>query len=170
MLKKTITFKDLDGNPITEDFYFQVNKAEIAELELSQTGGLSEYLKQIVEAEDGAKIMKMFKDIIMLAVGRRSDDGRRFIKNDDIRDDFMQTDAFSELFMELCTDATKGAEFVKGVMPSDLAAQIDDIELPKEAAPSWVRENREPTPQELLGMSKAELQAAFVHKAKLGSQ
>lgn len=172
MLKKTITFEDLDGNKVTEDFYFNVSKAEIAELELSTKGGLSEHLKTIVEAEDGASIMKTFRDIISLSVGVRSEDGRRFIKNEEVRDNFMQTDAYSVLFMELVTDAEKGSEFIRGIMPSDLADKIaagervTDLPIPEDELPAFVRENREPNQRELTGMSKEELQAAFRIRAE----
>ena len=109
MLKKTLTYSDLDGNPVTEDFYFSLSKAEIAEMELSYDGGLQTHLKRIVANKDGAAIIGAFKNILTSSVGRRSEDGRRFIKSDEITQEFMQTDAYSELFMELVTDADASA-------------------------------------------------------------
>ena len=125
MLKKAITYQDLDGNDVTEEFYFNLSKAEIAELELSVEGGLAAQLAQILKDNQPGQIIKSFKRIIMLSVGRRSEDGKRFIKNDEVRDEFMQTDAYSVMFMELCTDAVKAAEFIKGVIPADVAARVD---------------------------------------------
>jgi len=84
MLKKTITYKDLDGNDVTEDFYFNLNKAEIAEMEMMEAGGLSTKLRRIVETNDQREIMIAFKSIIMQTIGRRSEDGRRFEKSERI--------------------------------------------------------------------------------------
>ena len=172
MLKRTITFEDLDGNELTEDFWFGLSKAELAELELSKHGGLNEYLRTIVEAQDGDAVMRTFREIIAKSVGRRSEDNRRFIKNEDIVNDFMQTDAYSVLFVELVTDAQKAAEFVNGVVPRDLASDksIEEIEAAWSGkdAPAYIRENRAPTPKELAAMNQDELQRAFQHKLAMG--
>lgn len=131
MLKKKITYLDLDDNEITEDFYFNLSKAEITEMELSREGGFAEYLKKIIASEDRAEIIATFKIIISMTVGLRSEDGKRFIKSQDISDGFMQSNAYSTMFMELLTDTTKAVEFIRGVIPSDVAATIDIDELSK---------------------------------------
>lgn len=163
MLKKTITFKDLDGNDVTEDFYFNLSKAEVAEMELTMHGGLSTYLNTIVETKDGGAIISTFKEIVRCAVGRRSEDGRRFIKSDEITEDFLQTDAYSQLFMELVTNATSAAEFVRGVVPEDLAVEMDKV-AKSEDVPAWIAENREPTKEELTTMTQDQLREAFARK------
>lgn len=123
MLKKTITYVDFNGDEVSEDFYFHLSKAELVELELSYKGGLQEAIKRIIDAEDGKAIIAEFKNIILSSYGQRSDDGRRFIKNQALRDEFESTEAYSTLFMELVTDADKAAEFVRGVIPKDLAEE-----------------------------------------------
>jgi hypothetical protein len=123
VLKKTITYEDLDGGKITEDFYFALSKAELAEMRLRQGDGFDGFLKAIVAAKDGNALMDLFKNMLRMSVGKRSADGKRFIKNDEIVDEFMQTDAYSVLFMELVTDADKASEFVRGLVPRDLAPQ-----------------------------------------------
>lgn len=125
MLKKTMTYNDLDGNPVTEDFYFNLSKAEIAELELSQTGGLSGQLKQIVDRADGGAIIKAFKEILVMSYGKRSADAKRFMKSKEISDEFLQTEAYSDLFMELVTNPEASVEFVAGIIPADLAADLN---------------------------------------------
>ena len=105
MLKKTITYTDYDGNTRTEDFYFNLNKAEIAEMELSTNGGMEKMLTQIVNSQDGKRIMEVFKGIILKAYGVKTADGKRFEKSEEISKAFEQTEAYSELFMELVTDA-----------------------------------------------------------------
>jgi hypothetical protein len=124
MLKKTITYKDLDGNDVTEDFYFNLNKAEIAEMEMMEAGGLSTKLRRIVETNDQREIMIAFKSIIMQTIGRRSEDGRRFEKSERITNDFMQTDAYSVLFFELLTNPVSVVDFIKGVVPADIANNL----------------------------------------------
>lgn len=117
MIKKTITYTDYDGVERTEDFYFNLSKAEIAEMELSTAGGLDKTINRIIAEQDGARIIALFKDLVLRSYGKKSDDGRRFIKNQELRDDFSQTEAYSELFMELATDSEAAAAFVNGIVP-----------------------------------------------------
>ncbi len=118
MLAKTITYRDYNGNDRTETFYFNLSQAEVVEMELTEKGGLSEKLKRIIEEQDGAEIIKFFKSLILKAYGEKSPDGKRFIKNNEIRDGFEQTEAFSKLFVELVSDANAAAAFVNGVIPA----------------------------------------------------
>lgn len=118
MLKKTIEYVDYNGNTRKEDFYFNLTKAEVTELEVSVNGGLTKMMEKIVETEDYNKIVDIFKMIISKAYGVKSEDGRRFIKNQEVLNDFMQTEAYSELFMELATDAEAASAFINSVVPS----------------------------------------------------
>ena len=121
MLKRTITYPDYNGGSRTEDFYFNLTQAEITEMELSVDGGLIEMITRIVAAQDGKQIIATFKDIILRAYGEKSPDGKRFIKNQELRDAFSQTEAYSQLFMELATDADAAAAFVNGIVPAQSA-------------------------------------------------
>lgn len=116
MLKKTVTYTDYNGVERTEDFYFNLTKAEIMEMELTTSGGLAEMITKIVEAKDGPAIIKVFKDLVLKAYGEKSPDGRRFIKSVEIADAFSQTEAYSQIFMELATDADAAAAFVNGII------------------------------------------------------
>ncbi len=98
MLKKTITYEDFNGETVSEDFFFHLSKAELVELELSHQGGLSEALQRIVAAEDGKGIVAEFKNIILSAYGKKSDDGRHFTKNQQLREEFESSEAYSSLF------------------------------------------------------------------------
>ena len=118
MLKLTRTYQDYNGVSRTEDFYFNLTQAEITEMEVSVDGGLVEMINRIVAAQDGKQIIALFKDIILRADGEKSPDGRRFIKNQEIRDAFAQTEAYSDLFMELATDSKAAANFVNGIIPA----------------------------------------------------
>lgn len=120
MLKKEITFEGFDGQKITETHYFHISKADLIELQLSKKGGFEEWLKRVVEAEDGPTLIRELKDIILMAYGKRSEDGTRFLKSDEIRAEFANSEAFSELFSEVALDADKASEFVNGVMPKSL--------------------------------------------------
>lgn len=117
MLKKTIAYIDYNGTTRKEDFYFNLTQAEVTELEVSVEGGLVEMINRIVAAQNGKVIIETFKDIILRAYGEKSPDGRRFIKNQEVRDAFAQTEAYSNLFMELATDAKAASEFVNGIVP-----------------------------------------------------
>ena len=123
MLKKTITYEDFNGETVSEDFFFHLSKAELVELELSHKGGLSEALQRIVAAEDGKGIVQEFKNIILSAYGKRSDDGKRFVKNQQVREEFESTEAYSALFIELVTDTDAAIEFINGIIPSGMAEE-----------------------------------------------
>ena len=119
MLKKTITYIDYNGVERTEDFYFNLSKAEVLELEMGTTGGLTEMINKIVAAQDTPTLIKIFKDLVLRAYGEKSPDGKRFIKSDEIRDAFSQTEAYSNLFMELATDAEAASKFFNGIIPDN---------------------------------------------------
>lgn len=118
MLKKTFTYIDYNGVERTEDHYFNLSKAELMEMELSTTGGLAEMINKIVAAQDAPQIVKLFKDLVLKAYGQKSADGRRFIKSKELSDEFAQTEAYSQLFMELATDADAASKFVNGIVPA----------------------------------------------------
>lgn len=123
MLKKTITYTDYNGGQRTEDFYFNLTKAEIMEMEMSVSGGLAEQITRVVATKDAPTIMKIFKDLILKSYGEKSLDGKRFIKNDELTASFAQTEAYSQLFIELATNAEAAAEFVNGIIPAVAASK-----------------------------------------------
>lgn len=125
MYKWTVTYTDFNDRTRTEDFYFHLSEAELTMLNMSYEGGMEQRLTRITQSEKGADIMAMFKDILKRSYGVKSDDGRRFIKNDEVYNDFEQTEAYSQIFMTLCTDSKKASEFASGIMPKNLAAEVE---------------------------------------------
>lgn len=136
MLKRTIKYTDYNGAERTEDFYFNLSKAEIMEMEMSTSGGLTELINRVVATQDAPTIIKIFKDLILKAYGQKSLDGKRFIKSKELSDEFSQTEAYSILFMELATDADAAAAFVNGIIPADAAAELAKQNQAKAAAPA----------------------------------
>ena len=126
MLKKTITFVDYNGVERTEDHYFNLTRAELLELETGTTGGLGEMITKIIQAKDVPTIMKTFKTIILKAYGKKSDDGRRFIKSEELATEFTQTEAFSQLYMELINDSDKAAKFINQIVPKEIADKMNE--------------------------------------------
>lgn len=116
MVKKTITYTDLNGVERTEDFYFDMSKPEIVKMQASAKGGYDVQLKSIAANLNGALIMEFFEDFIKKSYGEKSEDGRRFVKSPELSEAFMQTPAYEVLFEELITDDKKAAEFVNAVM------------------------------------------------------
>lgn len=123
MYKKTMTYTDYNGIERKEDFYFNLTKAEIMEMEMTTTGGMAEMIQRIVDAQDAPAIIKIFKDLVLKAYGEKSDDGKRFVKSKEISEAFAQTEAYSQLFMELATDADAASKFVNAIVPNDIAQQ-----------------------------------------------
>lgn len=117
MLKKTITYEDFDGNQRTEDYYFNLTKAEAMELEVSVKGGYAEYLQNIVKENDNAGIISAIKDLILRSYGHKSEDGKRFVKTEEDAKEFAQSEAYSELFFELTSDDKAASDFFNGIIP-----------------------------------------------------
>lgn len=129
MLKYPIKYKDFSDRQVTEDFYFNLSTPELIEMEVDAEGGsLADFLRKIIAAESGREIIQQFKKIILTAYGERSPDGKRFVKNDDLREGFLQSAAYPVLFMELSTDSEKAANFIKGIMPPEMAAEVEKAE------------------------------------------
>ena len=124
MLKKTITYRDYNDVERTEDFYFNLTKAELMEMEIGTTGGLGEMITKIVNSKDAPAIIKIFKDLVLKAYGEKSEDGKRFMKSEAISTAFAQTEAYSIIFMELATDDNAAANFMNGIIPHDLRQEI----------------------------------------------
>lgn len=128
MLKKKVTYTDFDGNKRTEDFYFNLTKAELMELELSKEGGMQKTIDKIIASQSVPQIVEIFKELILKAYGEKSADGRRFMKTPEITEAFKQTQAYSDIFMELSTDDKAAAAFIQGIIPEDYALTEEEIE------------------------------------------
>lgn len=128
MIAKTVKYKDYNGVEREEKFFFNLTQAEVTEMELSMNGGLGEHIKQIVAASNTAEVIKVFKELLLKSYGEKTLDGKRFRKVDDkgtpLSIAFSETEAYSILFMELATDDVKAAEFVNGIMPSDVVEKV----------------------------------------------
>lgn len=129
MYIRTIEYKDYDGNMRKEDFYFNLTKAELMEMELSTDGGFDQWIRRIANAQNMPELIKLFKSLILMSYGEKSLDGKSFIKVDKdgrkLCDAFEQTAAYSVLFMELVTDTDAATEFINKVIPEDAAEAID---------------------------------------------
>jgi len=127
VLKKTITYMDFNDEEVTEDFFFHLSKPELIELEFSHDGGLSAAMERIVAADDRAKLISEFKKIILLSYGKKSVDGKRFIKNSIMREEFESSKAYEALFMELVTVTDSAIEFMNGIIPAGMAEEVTDL-------------------------------------------
>jgi hypothetical protein len=138
MIEKTITYTDFFGNEQTDTFYFHLGVAQLTEMELTAEG-MGDYIKQIIATEDVKEIWRIFRDLLSKSVGTRSPDGKRFIRDENITADFMETNAFDEFFVELM-NADYAAEFIHGILPHQIIEKMEE------------QENKEYSDEELLAM------------------
>lgn len=134
MIKKTVTYKDLNGKERTETFYFHYFESEIMDMEMSEEGGLAERIQRIIDAKDQASLLKVIKKFVIDAYGVKSDDGRRFNKSPEVKAAFVECPAYSKIYMELLTNDEMAAEFVNKVVPEDMADQLAAIVAKKKSA------------------------------------
>ena len=116
MFKKEIEYQDFNGQQRKEMFYFNLSKAELMEMELSTQAGMEEMIKMLIATKDNAKIVQTFKDLILRSYGIKSEDGTRFIKTPELREAFEQSNAYSELFMEILSSTDAQVAFINGVV------------------------------------------------------
>lgn len=131
MLKKTITFENLDGEQVTKDFYFNLNKAELLTLQLSEKGGLEKKLQKIQSEENYFGLLDLIKDLVLRSYGEKDDDGIKFVKaRNGIRlaTEFEQSEAFSELIIELTSSSDALQSFINGIVPKDVLAKATALQ------------------------------------------
>lgn len=180
MFKKTITYTDFNDEQQTQDFYFHMSKAELLAL-TADADSMMARIQRIIAAKDGKSILQEFRALIRMACGVRSDDGARFIKTPEAQGVLMDSPAYDELLMELCTNADASAEFVRQLIPEKMQEEMrkqmgaqqgseipDPFKTyePTDIRPAWLKEDRNPTDQELMNMSNEELRLAFQHRKK----
>lgn len=124
MLKKTITYTDYNGEERTEDFYFNLSRAELVMMESSKLGGMRAYYERIIQAKDNVAIMECFRDLIRMAVGEKSPDGKRFVKSEEYATAFEQSEAYSELIIELLSDEHIALNFIQGILPPSIQKEV----------------------------------------------
>lgn len=120
MLKKTITYTDFNGDERTEDYYFNLTKAELMEMELGVIGGMQAKMERIIKEHNTPELLDTFRGLILKSYGVKSPDGKRFMKSKEIVDDFVSTEAYSVLFVELATDEDAAQKFISAIMPADV--------------------------------------------------
>lgn len=125
MYVKKIKYTNYNGEERERRFYFNLSKAEVLNMELSTNGGYENYISRIVETRDQHELIRMFKELIKMSYGVKSDDGEMFIKNDKVFSEFEQSEAYSEFYMELVTNTESAIEFINGIMPQALMAEVE---------------------------------------------
>ena len=124
MIKKTVTYTDYNGEQRTETFYFHYTEAEILDMEMSEEGSFVDRIQRIIDAKDKTALMKLIKKFVIDAYGVKSEDGKRFMKNDELKTAFLECPAYSDIFMEMVTNDEVAADFVNGVIPSTMKDRV----------------------------------------------
>lgn len=177
MFKKTIEYEDFNGDKVTKDFYFHMSKAELLEM-AADGNAMMERLNRIIADKNSKAILREFRVIIMSSCGLRSEDGQRFVKTPEAQSELLDSPAYDELLLELCTKADASVEFVKNLIPEKMQKEMQEqlklqnaetVNPFKEPAdddprPTWLKEGRNPTPVELQNMSKEEMILAFQNR------
>ena len=133
MIKKTVTYTDYNGEQRTETFYFHYTEAEILDMEMSEEGSFVDRIQRIIDAKDKTALMKLIKKFVIDAYGVKSEDGKRFIKNDAVRTEFLESPAYSQIWMELVMDDEIAADFINNVIPSGMKEKLESLIKAREA-------------------------------------
>lgn len=133
MFSRTFEYTGYDGQTHKDTWWFNLSEAELYKLELSNLGGMNGMMNKLLRESKPGEIVDLFEKLILSAVGERSVDGRKFLKNEEIRQDFYQSKAYSDLFVELVKSGDKLAEFLRGAIPAEVAEALAKAEKEKEA-------------------------------------
>lgn len=131
MIKRTVTYEDYNGEKRTETFYFHYTEAEILDMEMSEEGSFAERIQRIIDAKDKTALMKLIKKFVIDAYGVKSEDGKRFMKNDEVKAAFLESPAYSDIFMDMVTNDEIAAEFVNGVIPNTMKDRVAKLAIKK---------------------------------------
>jgi hypothetical protein len=175
MLKKVITYTNpFDEKEYTEEFFFNLTTAEVIRLQLNGEEDLAAALQQVIDSGKPSEILKTFEYLIEKSYGVKTINNQ-FVKTEESARGFMCSEAYSVFLGELITDASLAAEFITKILPKDLMEKAlaiaeksgtETVNLPEEdKRPAWEKEDRDPTKQELINMSTAEMQRAFALRA-----
>jgi hypothetical protein len=156
VLKKTIKYTDFNGNEQSEEFHFHLSAEKLLELEATLPGGFEQHVDRIMASEDGAQILELFKRLISMSIGKVSEDGKRFVQNDEIHDAFTQTNAYTKLFLELGSSADIAAKFFNGIVPNDLAVQAAKMQAGGGDSATRERVNTSPPVRKIISKADAE--------------
>ena len=134
MLKMTARYEDYNGEQQSEDCWFHLNKPELIRFQAKLKGDLQFELDRIVQKGDMDELVSLFEELVQMAYGERSADGRRFRKSPEILQDFLDSPAYEAVFMEIFTNTEKALEFIEGVLPKDLQEDVKLEERSREIA------------------------------------
>lgn len=139
MLKKTFTYINYNDEKVTEECYFNLTKAELANMSIGKGESLADKIKRIVNTKDSYEIVNVMQELILMSYGEKAADGKHFMKSEEIRNAFKCSEPYSMLYMELCTNAASAAAFVKGIIPKDISEKIDDKNTELEEIPLGIQ-------------------------------
>lgn len=141
MVKLTETYKDYNDVERTEDFYFDLNEAEVIEMQAEEHGQLNALITKMIDEKDSQKLMGLFKKLVLRSYGEKSLDGRYFEKSEEISRKFTQTKAYPQIFMRLAINAKAASDFVNGILPENMGAKIEELRVGNEGvdAPTLVK-------------------------------
>lgn len=134
MLKQPLTYTNFDGVEVTEDFYFNISRSELVQMEINTPGGYVNYLQRLIDSKDTPSIMEAFLDLVKKSYGIKSPDGKKFIKSPEIVDDFVNSAAYDELYVKFMTDTDFASNFAIGVLPKNIDTLAANIQKANEAA------------------------------------
>lgn len=118
MFSDKITYEDFNGNTVEEEVFFNISKMEALELEASYPHGYASFLEKVAQSDDNLLALKAFKDLVKLAYGVKSEDGKRFVKSDEEYEKFESSPVYDEVVIKLISDGDYALDFVLGAFPN----------------------------------------------------
>jgi hypothetical protein len=115
MFKHNIDYVDFNGTERNEDFYFHLSSVEVTRLEAEIGRDLNTHIKELTANQDMKTLLDFLERILLGAYGRKTSDGKSFIKNKDLRTEFEYSNAYAEIFEQMLTNPDLAKKFGEAV-------------------------------------------------------
>lgn len=127
MIKETISYEDIDGNSKTMDAYFHLTMREMRQL---LKDGIQEKLDAVTSGKASTDdTFDLIDILIKTSFGKRieSNGEARFVKDPELTEEFMNSDAYDSLLGKLMSDEKFATRFFSGLVPKALSERMNAI-------------------------------------------
>jgi hypothetical protein len=139
VIKKEITFTNIDGEEVTEEWWFGLEPSDVVDMEIAHLPNPAQYLMQIMEDHDSRALLELWRELMWRSAGKRI--GKLFVKDEATLREFKYGGAYNAIFSEVCSSDDIGAAFFTSILPENIQQKIKE------------ETNQEFTEQQLLEMS-----------------
>lgn len=115
-----------DDEPTTKKLYFHMSRREMFDFikRYDNVTNFEKWIQAAIDNEDLYTMMQFFDDLIGTAYGERQ--GEHFVKSEQIKESFLNSPEYEELFDQLMDNPSLVREFYQGILPEKIMKQVKE--------------------------------------------